>query len=66
MDALECNIVSNFKQSVKKFQKFNILGAPRSPRDTLFLFFNIIKTLLHTNGTFFKKLKAISKELLDF
>ena len=61
--ALECNFVLNFKKSAKNFRRFKILG---DPRDTLCLpFFNIIKTLLHKNGTFFKNLKAISKELLD-
>ena len=67
---LECNVVSNqsnFMQSAKNFRRFTIYGALMGPKDTLSLYiFEILKTLLHTNGTFSKNLKAIGKELLDF
>ena len=56
---LEYNVVSDFKQSAKNFWRFKVLGA----RGTLSvcILFNVIKTLLHMNGTFFKNLKAIGK-----
>ena len=63
---LDCNVVSNFKQSAENFRRFKILGVPKGPMETFCVFFNIIKILLHTNGTFSKNLKAICNELLDF
>ena len=35
---LECNVVSNFKQSAKNFRIFKILGTPKGPRDTFCLY----------------------------
>ena len=53
-----------WKQSVKNFRRFQILGA----RGTLSvcLFFIILKTLLFSKETVSQNLQAISKELLDF
>ena len=35
---LECDVVSDFKQSAKNYQRFKILGAPKGPMDTFCLY----------------------------
>ena len=63
-NATLCQTLSN---RVRTFEDLRFWGPPRV-RGSFYvsIFFNIIKTLLHTNGTFSKNLKAIGKEFLDF
>ena len=64
----EWNLVPKFKSNRERtFEVLRFWEAPGARRTlSVYTFFIIIKTLLHSNGTLFPNLKSIGKELLDF